>query len=114
MTVQTTYRTCPRSGLQFEKQAEALIKINAVTAVVALLVGGLLAIGVVLTRWPAVHWLAADTFYMVLTAHGLRALARKDKCKVLHCQSEKNRQKQAQALMHKAQAATFLVAQHPR
>ena len=51
MTVQTTYRTCPRSGLQFEKQAEALMKINAVTAVVALLVGGLLAIGVVLTRW---------------------------------------------------------------
>jgi uncharacterized membrane protein affecting hemolysin expression len=50
MTVQTTYRTCPRSGLQFEKQAEALMKINAVTAVVALLVGGLLAIGVVLTR----------------------------------------------------------------
>ncbi len=41
---------------------------NAVVAVVALLVGGLLAIGVVLTRWPAVHWLAADTFYMVLTA----------------------------------------------
>ena len=74
MTVQTTYRTCPRSGLQFEKQAEALIKINAVTTVVALLVGGLLAIGVVLTRWPAVHWLAADTFYMVLTAHGIDML----------------------------------------
>ena len=74
MTVQTTYRTCPRSGLQFEKQAETLMKINAVTAVVALLVGGLLAIGVVLTRWPAVHWLAADTFYMVLTAHGIDML----------------------------------------
>ena len=74
MTVQTTYRTCPRSGLQFEAQAESLMKINAVTAVVALLVGGLLAIGVVLTRWPAVHWLAADTFYMVLTAHGIDML----------------------------------------
>ena len=36
--------------------------------------GGLLAIGVVLTRWPAVHWLAADTFYMVLTAHGIDML----------------------------------------
>jgi len=74
MTAQTTYRTCPRSGLQFEAQAESLMKINAVTAVVALLVGGLLAIGVVLTRWPAVHWLAADTFYMVLTAHGIDML----------------------------------------
>ena len=44
----TSYRTCPRSGLQFESQAENLMKINAVTAVVALLVGGILAIGVVL------------------------------------------------------------------
>ncbi|MBX9610178.1 MAG: cbb3-type cytochrome c oxidase subunit I [Burkholderiales bacterium] len=70
----TTYRTCPRSGLQFESQAEKLMMVNAVTAVVALLVGGLLAIGVVLTRWPTVHWLAADTFYMVLTAHGIDML----------------------------------------
>jgi len=70
----TTYRTCPRTGLQFEARAERLMIANAVTAVVALLVGGLLAIGVVLTRWPAVHWLAADTFYMVLTAHGIDML----------------------------------------
>ncbi|QXL83496.1 cbb3-type cytochrome c oxidase subunit I [Comamonas sp. NLF-1-9] len=74
MTVSTTYRTCPRSGLQFEDQAEKLIKANAFTAIVALLVGGILALGVVLTRWPAVHLLAADTFYMVLTAHGLDML----------------------------------------
>ncbi|MEI8327054.1 MAG: cbb3-type cytochrome c oxidase subunit I, partial [Betaproteobacteria bacterium] len=70
----TTYRTCPRSGLQFESNAETLMKVNAFVAVVVLLVGGLLAIGVVLTRWPAVHWLAADTFYMVLTAHGIDML----------------------------------------
>jgi cytochrome c oxidase subunit I len=70
----TTYRTCPRSGLQFEAHAERLMIVNAVVAVVALLVGGLLAIGVVLTRWPAIHWLEADTFYMVLTAHGIDML----------------------------------------
>jgi cytochrome c oxidase subunit I len=70
----TTYRTCPRSGLQFELQAERLMIANAVIAVVMLLVGGVLAVGVVLTRWPAVHWLAADTFYMVLTAHGIDML----------------------------------------
>ena len=70
----TTYRTCPRSGLQFESQAEKLMIVNAFVAVVALLVGGILAIGVVLTRWPAVHWLGADTFYMVLTAHGIDML----------------------------------------
>ena len=74
MTATTTYRTCPRSGLQFEAQAEKLMIVNAVTAVVVLLLGGVLAIGVVLTRWPAIHWLAADTFYMVLTAHGIDML----------------------------------------
>lgn len=70
----TTYRTCPRSGLQFESQAEKLMIANAVTAVVFLLIGGILAIGVVLTRWPAIHWLEADTFYQVLTAHGIDML----------------------------------------
>ena len=35
----TTYRTCPRSGLQFESQAEKLMIVNAVTAVVVLLAG---------------------------------------------------------------------------
>lgn len=74
MAVNTTYRTCPRTGLQFEANAEKLMIVNAFMAVVALLVGGLLAIGVVLTRWPAVHWLPADTFYMVLTAHGIDML----------------------------------------
>ncbi|MBS0306014.1 MAG: cbb3-type cytochrome c oxidase subunit I [Proteobacteria bacterium] len=74
MSVATTYRTCPRSGLQFESQAEKLMTAHAVVAVVWLLVGGLLAIGVVLTRWPAVHWLEADTFYQVLTAHGIDML----------------------------------------
>ena len=74
MSTATTYRTCPRSGLQFERQAEWLIKANAFIAVVWLLIGGLLAIGVVLTRWPAVRWLEADTFYMVLTAHGIDML----------------------------------------
>ncbi|MFA6445078.1 MAG: cbb3-type cytochrome c oxidase subunit I [Sterolibacterium sp.] len=70
----TTYRTCPRSGLQFDTQAEKLMLANAVVAVVFLLIGGILAVGVVLTRWPAIHWLQADTFYMVLTAHGIDML----------------------------------------
>lgn len=74
MSNATTYRICPRSGLQFEAQAEKLILANAVAAVVFLMIGGILAIGVVLTRWPAVHWLEASTFYQVLTAHGLDML----------------------------------------
>jgi len=74
MSKATIYRTCPHSGLQFESQAEKLMLANAVAAVVFLLLGGILAIGVVLTRWPAVHWLDADVFYQVLTAHGIDML----------------------------------------
>ena len=70
----TSYRTCPRSGLQFERNAEMLMKANAFVAVVWLLIGGLLAIGVVMTRWPAFRWLEAETFYQVLTAHGIDML----------------------------------------
>ena len=43
-TTNPEFRVCPRSGLQFHKSAENLMKINAVVAVVALLVGGLGAI----------------------------------------------------------------------
>ena len=43
MSIATTYRTCPRSGLQFESHAEKLMIANAVAAVVFLLIGGILA-----------------------------------------------------------------------
>lgn len=68
------FRTCPRTGLQFHKSAETLIKVNAVAAVVALLIGGILALLIVLTRWQAVHLMNADDFYLILTAHGLDML----------------------------------------
>ena len=45
----TTYRTCPISGLQFENHAEKLMRWNAVAGVLALLVGGIMALGVILT-----------------------------------------------------------------
>ena len=68
------FRVCPDSGFYFHRSAESLMKVNAVTGIVALLVAGLLAIGVVLTRWQEVHLLPADAFYMVLTGHGINAL----------------------------------------
>ncbi len=70
----TTYRVCPRTGLQYDTAAEKLMRWNAVAGVLALLVGGIMAIGVVLTRWPAVKLLPADQFYLVLTAHGVDML----------------------------------------
>lgn len=74
MTTNNDFRTCPDTGLLFHRPAEKLMKANAVAAVVFLLVGGFFGLGVGLTRWPEVHLLAADDFYLVLTAHGINVL----------------------------------------
>jgi cytochrome c oxidase subunit I len=68
------FRICPDTGLKIHKPAEKLMKANAVAAVVFLLIGGIMALGVGLTRWPEVHLLPADIFYQVLTAHGINVL----------------------------------------
>jgi cytochrome c oxidase subunit I len=68
------HRVCPTTGLKVEKNAENLIKANAVVATVALLVGGITAILVLLTRWQAVHLLDAVWFYRALTVHGMTML----------------------------------------
>jgi cytochrome c oxidase subunit 1 len=74
MATTTEFRTCPSTGLRIHLPAERLIKANAVAAVVFLLVGGLFGLMVALTRWPAVHLLKSDWFYLVLTGHGLDVL----------------------------------------
>jgi len=68
------FRTCPDTGLLFHKPAETLMKLNAVAGIVFLLIGGVLGLLMGLTRWPTVHLLPADSFYMLLTAHGLSVL----------------------------------------
>ena len=70
----TTYRTCPRTGLQFDLDADKLMRWNAVAGVLWLLVGGITALLVILTRWPAIKLLPADQFYLILTAHGIDML----------------------------------------
>ena len=65
------FRVCPDTGLKFHRPAEALMKANAVAAVVFLLVGGIYGLFVGLTRWPAIHLLPADQFYLVLTSNHL-------------------------------------------
>jgi len=70
--VQENYRTCPETGLKVYAKAETLIKVNAVTAVLFLAVGGLFGVLVALTRWLRV--LPADWFYLALTAHGAAVL----------------------------------------
>ncbi len=72
--MKTIFRTCPSTGLKIDLHAQALIKANAVAAVVFLAIGGLFGLSVALTRWPAVHLLPAEWFYLALTAHGLDVL----------------------------------------
>ncbi|MDX2349647.1 MAG: cbb3-type cytochrome c oxidase subunit I [Porticoccus sp.] len=74
MNTNNNFRICPDTGLKWHRPAETLIKLNAVAAVVFLLVGGILGLGVGLTRWPEVHLLGPDTFYQVLTGHGINVL----------------------------------------
>ncbi len=70
----TRFRTCPTTGLKVHSVADALIKANAVAATVALLIGGIAALLVLLTRWQAVHLLEAGMFYRMLTVHGMNML----------------------------------------
>ncbi len=71
---QAEFRTCQYTGLKVDTAAQALIKANAVAAVVFLAIGGLMGLLVALTRWPAVHLLPADWFYLILTGHGANVL----------------------------------------
>jgi cytochrome c oxidase subunit I len=68
------FRACPVTGLRIDPDSERLVKANAVVAVVAMLVGALAAIGLVLTRWQAIHLLPAEMYYRFLTAHGMNML----------------------------------------
>ncbi len=71
---QAVFRTCQYTGLRVDQAAQALIKVNAVAAVIFLLLGGVMGLLVALTRWPAVHLLPAEWFYLVLTGHGANVL----------------------------------------
>lgn len=71
---QPGFRICATTGRRIHYQADALIKFNAVCSILALLVGVTAAVGLVLTRWPAVHLLPATWFYRVLTVHGVSML----------------------------------------
>jgi len=74
MNPEFLHRICPTTGLKIDANAESLIKANAVAATVSLLIGGITALLVLLTRWQAVHLLDAVWFYRVLTVHGMTML----------------------------------------
>ena len=67
-------RRCGTTDLAICLSAQRFIKLNAVSGIVFLLLGGIAAILVALTRWQAVHLLRVDWFYRILTFHGLNML----------------------------------------
>jgi len=67
-------RSCDTTGLPVSLTAQLFIKLNAVMAVVFLLLGGIAALLLALTRWPTVHLLPAEWYYRILTFHGLNML----------------------------------------
>jgi len=67
-------RTCPATGRTIHLDAERLIRVNAVVAVVSLLIGAIAALLLVLTRWQAVHLLPAEWYYRLLGVHGMNML----------------------------------------
>ena len=69
-----SFRICPATGRTIHRQAEWLVKVNAVVAVVSLLVGAIAALLLVLTRWQAVHLLPAVWYYRLLGVHGMNML----------------------------------------
>jgi cytochrome c oxidase subunit I len=68
------FRTCAHTGLRVALTAQALIKVHAVAGVLAILFGGIAALLVLLTRWPAVHLLEPTAYYRALTFHGMNML----------------------------------------
>ncbi|MCG8468349.1 MAG: cbb3-type cytochrome c oxidase subunit I, partial [Gemmatimonadetes bacterium] len=68
------HRVCPTTGLKVHDQADKLIRMHAVVATVSLLVGGVAAVLVLLTRWQVIHLLDAVWFYRILTVHGMNML----------------------------------------
>jgi len=72
--IEFPHRVCPVTGMKICPQAEALLRWNAVTAIVFFLVGVVCALLLALTRWQAVHLLPVTWYYRILTAHGLNML----------------------------------------
>lgn len=68
------WRICDTTGLPVCLTAQFFIRINAVLAVVFLLVGGIAALLLALTRWEMVNLLRTDHFYRILTLHGMNML----------------------------------------
>lgn len=70
----STFRTCDITGFKVDNTTEKLFRLNAVFAVVSLLVAALGAILLVFTRWQDFHVLSSPWYYRIIGLHGVNAL----------------------------------------
>ncbi len=68
------WRNCDTTGMPVCLDSQFFIRWNAIFAVIFLLIGGIAAILLALTRWETFNLLRTDLFYRVLTLHGLNML----------------------------------------
>jgi cytochrome c oxidase subunit 1 len=68
------FRDCSVTGLRIHRSAEDMVKLYGLTAIVALVVGGIFAIAVAMTRWELVGMLDPGQFYTYLSMHAWNLL----------------------------------------
>ena len=68
------FRRCGITGLDIHQSAERHVKLFGLTAVVALVIGGIFATTVALTRWEFVGLLGEETYYTHLSLHAWNIL----------------------------------------
>ncbi|WP_458205700.1 cytochrome c oxidase subunit I [Haladaptatus sp. NG-SE-30] len=68
------FRTCSVTGLQIHRSAENMVKLHGLTGVIALLVGGIFAFFVAMTRWELIGLVSPNDFYRYLSMHAWNLL----------------------------------------
>ncbi|QLD84434.1 cbb3-type cytochrome c oxidase subunit I [Natronomonas halophila] len=68
------FRTCSVTGLDIHRSAEKYVKLFGLTAVIALVVGGIFAFNVAMTRWELVGLLEPSSYYTHLSMHAWNLL----------------------------------------
>lgn len=70
----TGFRTCSVTGLSVHSSVERHVKLFGLTAVLALLIGGVFAFNVAMTRWELIGLLEPTEFYTHLSLHAWNLL----------------------------------------
>ena len=68
------FRKCSVTGMDVHRSAENYVKLYGLTAVIALVIGGIFALTVALTRWEVIGLIGEDNYYRHLSMHAWNIL----------------------------------------